>query len=212
MKASCVAVVALAGALGLAPRAACAAELWLPLSPGARWRYTVSGHPAAGPLGAAPGTLELAVAGRESLAVRSPAGEQTSVDAWRLLGDVRDADWIAADARSIRVYRTRGDEGGRLPAPVLAAEWRVDGAAAWTSGEPAGRIGHLRGERPPDETITVPAGTFACARSSVEGDGFRSTLWLARGVGIVRHDVAWRSATGAINAQRWELIEWSRAR
>jgi hypothetical protein len=95
------------------------------------------------------------------------------------------------------VYWTRREAGGEAldfspPLRIAALPLSTDGG--WSSGEV--RLGaevwslHFAGDGA--ESLTLPAGTFACTRVRVTGSrggaSWNETLWFAKGVGIVKRE------------------------
>jgi len=162
---------------------------YFPAAAGLRWTYSVSGDPDRGYHSAPLGSFELVIRGPAEGSLGAEVGSSGEAQAWQLAGGWFGADALLVSEHGARIYTRTSEEGGRLGSPALIADLRWDGPDSWESGAAAGRYGSLRGERLGTERVSVPSGTFECTRIAQTGVGWRSTLWLARGVGIVKHEV-----------------------
>jgi hypothetical protein len=183
------------------------ASAYLPAVPGTRWVYAVSGDSGLGFHHARAPRLELRIGAPRDLEVAARApGEPRRVRAFPLTGGWLGVDYVVVSPDAVQLYATRSEEGGPLAPAVLTADLRFAGAPEWESGTPPGTLGHLRGARLGEESVRVPAGSFRCARFELQESAWRATLWLAPGVGLVRHVIE-RRVGNATRAETWELRE-----
>ena len=164
-----------------------------PAVPGTRWIYDVQGDSGLGYHHARAPRLELRL--------------RTARDsAFALEGGWLGADYVVVAPEAVRFYAARSEEGGPLAPWVLTADLRFTGPSEWESGTPPGTIGHLRGMRSGEESVSVPAGNYRCARFEQHESAWRATFWLAPGVGLVRLVVE-RRVGEATRSETWELLE-----
>lgn len=168
-------------------------ESWFPLVEDARWTY--DGH--------FEGTVY-----RNTLGLRKLRVDERTVLAFYDLGERIEGQLLMGNMFGDELFRRDGDvlyvadehrpeeEHVLLRFPLRAGdttEYRVGSRLTRTTVE---------GE----DQVTVPAGTFDTLRLSVvviydSGDESRHTVWLARGVGLVK----WKRATGRLD----ELVHYA---
>jgi hypothetical protein len=183
------------------------ASEYLPAVPGATWVYAVRGDSGLGYHHARGPRLELRLGAPTEIDVAGPApGPSMRARVFALLGGWIGADYVASSPEALRLYAARSEEGGPIAPAVLTADLRFAGASGWESGAPPDTIGHVRGARSGEESVRVPAGDFRCVRFEQQESGWRATLWLASGVGLVRMVVERRVGDGT-RSETWELLE-----
>lgn len=163
-----------------------------PLHQGFHWEYAVTGGPQKKV------TLETGGEKKVTVYTMSQKGDTRAGTVVRVLtGFEEDEVYIIALKDGIRIVAKRHIGIAGTPEILPVAEYRWGGKANWSFRSMSGCIAFaVKGNRTKTEKVKVPAGTFECVKISNNTE----TVWLARGVGIVK-----RTVTVAKTTVTWEL-------
>lgn len=135
---------------------------------------------------------------RRHVAAREAVGRFDCAVVVETIGDVQNRYWIRSERDGLKLYRF-ADRYARqdMDDPLVWFKYPARIGETWEYEARHGPVEILcQGRYEADDTITVPAGRFTCARVRTVGTCeqttvFDKTEWYARGIGLVRQEITY---------------------